>query len=526
MTEEYNLDDPTPLIAAASEFASHPGSHADTSVKDFLDRFPLPVILTALQLKGDLPGLENTLAACLEKVFKTKYGASLIPQYMQFVQVGLMADSQLVRSLACKTVICLLENLENDTDFAAQLIKDSNVYPLLLDCLINGNEQVATASVDAILKLASCAKGLEIIFPASKHENTDLGILSSQCSSLGRVRIMGLLVKLFSVSSSVASAIHRSNLLSLIESEVRNADDTLVTLSVLELLYELAQVEHAAEYLSRTKLLQLLSSIISNNSMDSIVRSRAMMISGRLLSNELSYSHADESAVKNVISAIYGRLESLESQDKDESETALEAFGQIGSSTHGATLLLSNSSPAVRLVIDAVFDRQGRGRKLAALHALANIAGETRAENYVTLNADVEENLRRLIYEVASRSPKLTPSGFFLSTLQQDPEIRLAGYRVISGLVARPWCLMEICSKQEIIDIVTDPTNENTKIGMEVRYNCCKSIHKSLMQSKKITSDAALARLFAKLQEAISRGPYVPRKHSEAQPVVQTAERF
>lgn len=43
---------------------------------------------------------------------------------------------------------------------------------------------------------------------------------------------------------------------------------------------------------------------------------------------------------------------------------------------------------------------------------------------------------------------------------------------MITGLVARPWCLMEICSKQEIVNIVTDPNTETTKIGLfsSLRY--------------------------------------------------------
>lgn len=48
--------------------------------------------------------------------------------------------------------------------------------------------------------------------------------------------------------------------------------------------------------------------------------------------------------------------------------------------------------------------------KQAALHGLANIAGKTRSEDKIILNADAEESLRHLIYEVASRSSKLTPS--------------------------------------------------------------------------------------------------------------------
>lgn len=57
----------------------------------------------------------------------------------------------------------------------------------------------------------------------------------------GRVRVLALVVKLFSISSSVASAVYNSNLLSLLEAELSNENDTLVTLNVLELLYEVCQ---------------------------------------------------------------------------------------------------------------------------------------------------------------------------------------------------------------------------------------------------------------------------------------------
>jgi len=100
------------------------------------------------------------------------------------------------------------------------------------------------------------------------------------------------------------------------------------------------------------------------------------------------------------------------------------------------------------------------------------------------------------------------------------------GYRVITGMVARLWFLMEICSKQEIINIVTDASTETTKIGMEARYKCCQSIHKAFVSSSKLLNDPALAGLAAKLQEAVRRGPYLARKHVEAQPVVVTADRF
>ncbi|XP_047249676.1 uncharacterized protein LOC124885622 isoform X1 [Capsicum annuum] len=42
------------------------------------------VVLSALQTKADYPSLESALVDCLERVFKTRYGASLIPHYMVF----------------------------------------------------------------------------------------------------------------------------------------------------------------------------------------------------------------------------------------------------------------------------------------------------------------------------------------------------------------------------------------------------------------------------------------------------------
>ncbi|KAF8024109.1 hypothetical protein BT93_F1342 [Corymbia citriodora subsp. variegata] len=526
MKEEYSMEDTSRLLEAASDFALYPGVQNDAAAKEFLDRFPLPVIISALQTRADVPGLESTLVNCLERVFKTKYGASLIPHFTQFVQVGLQAASQEVRCLACKTVSCLLESSDEKSASAVKIIIDYNIYPLLLDCLVNGNEQVAAASMEAIKTLACFQGGTNIVFPASHTEVTHLRNLAAQCTSLGRVRVLALIVKLFSVSSSVASLIYSSNLLSLFEAEISNSQDTLVTLSVLELLYEMVEIQHATEILSRTALLQLLASIISNASLESILRSRAMMICGRLLSKEDTYMFTDESSVRVVVSAIDGRLGSSESLDTDECESALEALGQIGLSTQGAELLLSSTSPVARHVVYAAFDKQGHGKQLAALHALGNLAGEARSENSVMLNVAAEETLRFLIYEAASRSPKFTPSGLFLSVLQQEAETRLAGYRLITALVARPWCLMEICSKEEIVDIVTDPSIETTKLGMEARYGCCQGIHKTFTRSTKLMSDPSLARIASKLQDAVRRGPYLARRHSEAQPVVMTAERF
>ncbi|GMH07581.1 hypothetical protein Nepgr_009421 [Nepenthes gracilis] len=163
----------------------------------------------------------------------------------------------------------------------------------------------------------------------------------------------------------------------------------LQTMSVLELLYEMTEVKHAVEFLS-------------NTSMEPILRSRAMILCGRVLSKENIFM---------FISTIEGRLVPFETRDATECESALH---QIGSPLQGATLLLPSTPDAPRCLVGAAFGRQSLGeqrlgKQTAALHALGNIAGENRSQNAI-LNGDAEENLYRLIYEVATQSSKLTLS--------------------------------------------------------------------------------------------------------------------
>ncbi|RWR89140.1 26S proteasome non-ATPase regulatory subunit 5 [Cinnamomum micranthum f. kanehirae] len=526
------IPDASLLAQAATEFASYPGIQTDASAKEFLDRFPLAVIFSALQCGADVPGLENALVSCLERIFGTKYGSSFIPHYMPFVQAGLQAYSQMVRCLACKAVSYLLVNVDGNTGAAVELVIKYDIYPLLLNCLIEGNELVAAASTDAIVNIARSPGGIDIVFPTNSDEATHLMHIAARCSSLARIRVLALIVKLFSISSLVASAVYDSKLLGLLEAEVNNKSDMLTTLSALELLYELAESPHGIKFVLKTTLLQLLTSIISNASLEPILRSRAILISGRLLSSDDTFRVVDESSknysvepegVRTTLLAIDARLELLKDQHADECESAFDALGQIGASIQGAALLLSTPSPVARHVVEVAFDRKGSGKQLAALHALANISGENRSEDSIMLNDGAEECLRSLVYATAASSSKLTPSGLFLSLLQQGSEIRLAAYRVIAGLVTRQWCLLEICSKQDIINIVTDAHMETAKKGMEARFKCCTAINKSLSASS-IQNDGAIAEISTKLQEAVRRGPYLGKERSEAQPAVMTAE--
>lgn len=531
--EEKDSVDVDQLLEAATDFAFYPGVQSEASVKEFVDRFPIPSIISVLQTRRDVSGLENTLTTCLEKIFATKYGVSLIPEFLGFIVMGLKADSQEVRHVACKTVSSLLRNAEECTS-APQLLLDYGIYPLLLDCLIEGDSRVSTASVDAITDFAGFPEGMAVIFPVNEQEPEHLKNVAARGTSVARVRILSLVSKLFSISSSTAAVVHKSNLLDLIVEEVHRTDDAIVTSTVLELLYEihLSDVQHGTEFLPKKTLFQILMSIIRNASAKSELRERAMIIVGRLIPKENAFTYIDESSIQSFLSVISGRTGLLWNKDAnetefaDENECAIWTLGQIGSSVQGAVLLLQIPSPVMRHIIITAFDQHGRQKQLAALHALGNISGEPRPERNRILTVDAEENLKNLMYETASDTWKHTPSGLLLSVLRQGPEFCLAGYRVIEGMVCRPWCLMEICSRQEIIDSVINTNKEMSKQGLEASYKCCQAILSALKSSGNVHSDHALTQISTKLEEVVRRGPYLARTKVGAQPLVITADRF
>lgn len=101
----------------------------------------------------------------------------------------------MVRRLACKTAPCPLEDFDENAVPAVRLIAEHNIYPFLFDCLMNNNEQVATASMgtDDFELLAMIGKGEfgEVRVCRGKimgNVNTMKNLRSHRCSDEVRLR--------------------------------------------------------------------------------------------------------------------------------------------------------------------------------------------------------------------------------------------------------------------------------------------------------------------------------------------------
>jgi hypothetical protein len=149
---------------------------------------------------------------------------------------------------------------------------------------------------------------------------------------------------------------------------------------------------------------------------------------------------------------------------------------------------------------------------LAALHALAAVAGAERPERWAKLlPREAESALRVAVFEgegssgvqlqeqlplgpacpsdrpaplpitptpgAAAERPGATPADVFASLLEQPfLEQRVAAYRCLAALAARDWAAAQVCSHEPLLARLADPRSESGKRGCEWRHACVAAL--------------------------------------------------
>ncbi|KAG0606076.1 hypothetical protein M758_9G111700 [Ceratodon purpureus] len=524
------------LAAAASEFSNYPGEISDAAAESFLTKFPLLVLLTSLETGRDVPGLEVAVVTSLERIFRTPYGKRLLPHTLQYASVGLKAESPLVRKLTCVAIGDLLSAGENDGGATVRALTESQLAAPLLLAVGDGDQYVAKAAVEALGKLAKSPGGLELIFTDRGAGVGVLRDLASETSATVRIRALAMAATIFGVSEAAAAAVQGSGIFSVLAKELDNSDDMLAQLNALELLCELAVTPHGARFLLAGNLIGRLTSTICNPALDSLVRSRAMTVAARLTalydeSPGSLMSGSEAAGIANAFGELLKHLEDMEQSgqtvDATEHENALDALSFIGKTIQGAELLFNPRTMVARHVMNAAFLHRALNIKLAGIHALATMTGSERDPSRVLLSDSAETQLKDMIYSAAAeRSSTRTPAGMFLIFFQQSPEVRLAMYRFTTPMLARIWCLRELCASREVIDYLLDPRLETNKDAMEWRHVCCVAMTTALsaaIERGQISSSESLSRL----EEFVRKGPFQGKEEQKgAVPIYATQERM
>ncbi|GLI63334.1 hypothetical protein VaNZ11_006252 [Volvox africanus] len=196
----------------------------------------------------------------------------------------------------------------------------------------------------------------------------------------------------------------------------------------------------------------------------------------------------------------------------------LDALGTLGQSTVGAQLVLSDE-PLTQALCERALGRSPHSEvRMAALHAVASVAGLERAgaersREAALLLPQCEEGLRQGMYGACG----LRRPGEVLAGMLQQPflELKLAAYRCIAALSLRSWFAVELVTTPDLYDRITDTTTESGAAACSWRHAAAASLWSTVSSAAAAANnDAAFISTLAapttveRVRAVVRAGPY------------------
>eukprot|EP00879_Flechtneria_rotunda_P029188 GHRR01031468.1.p1 GENE.GHRR01031468.1~~GHRR01031468.1.p1 ORF type:complete len:508 (+),score=226.57 GHRR01031468.1:2668-4191(+) len=216
----------------------------------------------------------------------------------------------------------------------------------------------------------------------------------------------------------------------------------------------------------------------------------------------------------------------------------LDAAGQLAQPSSSAAALLAMVSDTL---LPAICNRAvGRTAspevRLAALHALASIAGveragEARDRSASLLPAAAEDALRRSVYRAVSGAAggvggARSPAEAVNNLLQQPfADVRTGVYRCFSALALRTWLAVDVCNNSTLLQRLCDAHSESGQQACEWRHSSVMALWATVQYIISLPNDAAEARYKQQLPAAVQQqllaaaraGPYGVGAHASQQ---------
>ncbi|KAF6252628.1 hypothetical protein COO60DRAFT_1552102 [Scenedesmus sp. NREL 46B-D3] len=368
------------------------------------------------------------------------------------------------------------------------------------------------------------------------------GMLGSS-SATQRMRAFALLTATAASSSSNTEQMKQSGVVTQLLEQL-NPADPLACLVALQLLQELViNVGGSAARLMQQLLLPSLLQLLDDPSTAPgafpiaarLVAAAALEAAGGLRSNGAAAMEVDGAAHSNgngvavegqpgdaagaLLAKMQEVLDDRGSASADMEVVALDAACQLAlPSSTSAALLASRGSP---LLLQGICSRAlGRTAspavRLAALHALASVAGVERAgeaadRSAALLPAAGEHALRLAVFGAvagaaggagAARSPAEAVHG-----LLQQPfdDTRSGVYRCCSALVLRPWFAADVCNNSALLARLCRTDSESGQQACEWRHSTVMALWATVQYVLALPDDAGEARHKQQLPPAVQQ---------------------
>ncbi len=371
----------------------------------------------------------------------------------------LTASSSPVRCLGCE----LLGRLAQGESFAPTGLR-AGASAALLGAMRDPCTSVSAAAARGLRAAAGSEGGLGLVVVPELGE-----LCRSNSSAAFRLRGLQLAVDIAALSEEAAASVASLGALNALVEGLRGREkDELGWLAAVEVAVDLARGNPlgAAAVLGPLgeQMLGAGTSGLGARALGALAEvsaSAAAHPGGWAAAAAASTGEGGNSLLEGVLGC-FGRA--LSAGDPTEKEAALGALAGFGATSAGSELLLGcpAGEPLVRAAAHAALHRDAHApARLASLHAMAALAGAERVAfggridlTGGPLGEAAEKHLRRAVYEAAAgdASPCTPAEALHRLVAQPLTEARVAAYRFVSALAARPWGAQEVLSNAGLFE--------------------------------------------------------------------------
>lgn len=501
------------LLRQAGDIAALPAV-SDARAAEFLGEFSPEQLERALALAAARSsGALEAACSCLSKVLAGAFGARLLPQLEARVRGMLTASSSPVRCLGCE----LLGRLAQGESFAPTGLR-AGASAALLGAMRDPCTSVSAAAARGLRAAAGSEGGLGLVVVPELGE-----LCRSNSSAAFRLRGLQLAVDIAALSEEAAASVASLGALNALVEGLRGREkDELGWLAAVEVAVDLARGNPlgAAAVLGPLGEQMLGAGTLglgarALGALAEVSASAAAHPGGWAAAAAVSTGEGGNSLLEGVLGC-FGRA--LSAGDPTEKEAALGALAGFGATSAGSELLLGcpAGEPLVRAAAHAALHRDAHApARLASLHAMAALAGAERVAfggridlTGGPLGEAAEKHLRRAVYEAAAgdASPCTPAEALHRLVAQPLTEARVAAYRFVSALAARPWGAQEVLSNAGLFeDLLGRSRLDSAREACEWRHTCVAVLCAQLEAGGLPRAAGALPQL----QEALAAGPYV-----------------
>ena len=507
------------LVDVAKSLGALP-AFSDAHAREFLERFPMAKVRAAFELLGDDSEGLDAVTLALSKAYSSDYGSRVLPQMSEYLYEALESPLHQVRLLGCLQLGKLVTVSEyTGSEYLGKLVK----------CLSDPDTSVAQSAKKSLQALAASGPaGVAKLTEGPAAEELKK-LLASEVVIL-RIRALELVADVGGVSEAAAATVIDKGMLDQFLTEVRNTDDLLTCVNVLELAGQLALRVPAAGRMLLHALSGTLCDMADDPVLDANIKLQAMKTLGHMVASTASWVRAPSQ--ENRLMGAFNRIAksmkvALGGLDTEFKISTLDALAEFGRTRDGASLVCMSPENLVGALADAALNHLAPGpMQLAALHTLAAVAGAERVQGeghkfcHDVLDPAADHVLRETLYTAtAAKEHPATPAEE-LHVLLERPfaDLRVAAYRLISALAARPWAANEICGHGKLFARLVDPLKENERSGCEWRHTCVRVLQSTAELVAAGAADAKadvppmissqLKVALPRLKEAAGLGPY------------------